>query len=336
MVYNVDMERRKYTYEELSALTGASVASISRVFTKSSGVSPKMREKIISKLEELGYERASFEDTKHPLIIFNIPALDNPFYSLIVQGAKDSAKRNHFDFLLYEDPLDQDMDSFISLIVNTQAVGVITTSSLSKESLLTLAKAVPVVQCCECIPELDIPFVTVNDRRAAKNAVRHLLSIGKKRIAFINGPRIYKYSKERLKGYSDALEEAGLAYDEELVLELPKIDYDMALSGASQLLNSPNRPDAFFASSDLCAIAVIKATTRLNLSVPTDVAVVGFDNVEISYMSTPAITTINQPRYQLGLLSTDMLTRMINGESMSVTKMWLETELIIRDSTLKR
>lgn len=327
---------KKYTYEELATLTGASISTLSRVFTKSPGVSDKKRDMIINKLEELGYDRSEFESSeRQPLIIFNIPEINNPFYSLIIQGAKASARRNHFDFLLHEDPIDNFLEQFITLLDDTKAAGVITTSYLSRENLVRLSEHIPLVQCCECIPDLDVPFVTVNDRKAAKNAVRHLVSTGKKRIAFINGPLEYKYSKERLLGYKDALYESGLEYRSELVLELPHIDYDMALSGASQLLNSPDRPDAFFTYSDIAAVAATKAVSRLSLSVPDDVAVVGFDNVEISYMSTPAITTVNQPRLQLGMLSVDMLSRMLKGESVSVTKMWLETELIIRESTLK-
>ena len=105
-------------------------------------------------------------------------------------------------------------------------------------------------------------------------------------------------------------------------------------SNPAMNLNSPKRPDAFFASSDVCAAAAVKAASRLNLSVPGDVAIVGFDNIEISYMLTPSLTTINQPRYQMGLLSADMITRMINKETISMKYMLLDTELIIRESTV--
>ena len=110
----------------------------------------------------------------------------------------------------------------------------------------------------------------------------------------------------------------------------------MALSAAYQLLNSSNRPDAFFCSSDVYAAAVIKAAKKVNLSVPNDIAVIGFDNTEISSMCTPAITTVNQPRYQMGLVGCDMLTERINDKTLPVRGMYLETELIVRESSTRR
>ena len=327
----------RYTYEELRKLTGASLSSLSRVFNNLPGVNDKKRKEIIDRLVELGYNRERFEleKEKRKLIIFNIPSLDNPFYNFIIRGARDAAERNHFDVLISENPLSNEtFDSFMRLIHTTKASGIITTSTLSRENLKQLSNVIPVVQCCECITDMNIPYITVNDRLSAKNAMRHLLSIGRRKIAFINGPMNFKYSKERLSGYRDALSEAGIEYDDDYVIELPKIDYEMALSSASQLLNSPKRPDAFFASSDVCAAAAVKAASRLNLSVPGDVAIVGFDNIEISYMLTPSLTTINQPRYQMGLLSADMITRMINKETISMKYMLLDTELIIRESTV--
>ena len=327
----------RYTYEELRKLTGASLSSLSRVFNNLPGVNDKKRKEIIDRLVELGYNRERFEleKEKRKLIIFNIPSLDNPFYNFIIRGARDAAERNHFDVLISENPLSNEtFDSFMRLIHTTKASGIITTSTLSRENLKQLSNVIPVVQCCECITDMNIPYITVNDRLSAKNAMRHLLSIGRRKIAFINGPMNFKYSKERLSGYKDALSESGIEYDDDYVIELPKIDYEMALSSASQLLNSPKRPDAFFASSDVCAAAAVKAASRLNLSVPGDVAIVGFDNIEISYMLTPSLTPINQPRYQMGLLSADMITRMINKETISMKYMLLDTELIIRESTV--
>ncbi len=328
---------KKIRYVDIADASGISLATISRVLNKSPNVKDETRRQVLTAMKSLGYDTAGLDAPAVPggnLIIFNIPSLDNPFYSLIVQGARAAATRNHYNLLLNEDPIhEKSIDAFIELLKQTKAVGLIITNCISKTLLKRLGDLLPVVQCCECIPELPYPFVTVNDIAAARNAVEYIVSLGKRRIAFINGPIQYKYAQERLQGYQNALQAAGFVQDPELVIQLPEINYDMALSAAFQLMNSPKRPDAFFASSDVYAAAAIKAVSRIGLHVPEDIAVVGFDNIEISSMCTPSITTVNQPRYQLGLLSCDLLTKLINKETIPIQHMYLETELIVREST---
>ncbi len=189
------------------------------------------------------------------------------------------------------------------------------------------------VQCCECIQDMDIPFITIDDVATTHMAMEHIIALGRKNIAFINGPIRYKYAQDRLKGYLQSLEYAGIKKDQDMIIQLSEVNFDMAVSAAIQLLNSPKRPDAFFTSSDVYAAAAIKAAIRLGMSVPKDVVVVGFDNVEISSMCNPSITTVNQPRYQLGFLSCEILAKRINHDPTIVGSMYLETELIIRESS---
>jgi len=236
--------------------------------------------------------------------------------------------------MIHEDHINKStIDSILYLIKSTKAIGMITLNHIDKEELLRLNEAIPIVQCCECLPSLDIPFVSIDDISASIRAVNYLISLGNKRIAMINGPIRYKYSKDRLKGYQKAIINAGLDVENKLIVQLPEINFDMAVSAIMQLLSSPNPPDAFFTVSDVYAAAVIRAAINSNLSVPKDVSVIGFDNVEISSMCTPNITTVSQPRFQLGLLSCDMLDKILCGEGNSVQSIFLETELIIREST---
>ena len=330
---------KKITYSEIAATSGISIATISRVMNSSMNVREETRKTVIEAMKELGYDTSSLEAiaTKtNDLIIFNIPSLDNPFYSLIIQGAKAAAQRNGYNMLINEDPIDEkSFDMFTALLKKTNAAGLITTNCIARSTLLKLNSAIPVVQCCECLPSLDIPFVTIDDVSAARNAVEYLISLGKKRIAFINGPLHYKYAQDRLKGYLAALDDANLDRDPDIILQLQEISYDMAVSAAFQLLNSSNRPDAFFASSDVYAAAAIKATRRSGLSVPQDIAIVGFDNIELSSMCTPSITTVNQPKFQLGLLSCEMLIKRICKEQIPISNMYMDTELIVRETTQK-
>ena len=159
------------------------------------------------------------------------------------------------------------------------------------------------------------------------------MSLGKKNIAFINGPIHYKYARDRLTGYINALENAHIEINPDFIIQLQEINYDMAVSAALQLMYSPNRPEAFFAISDVYAAAVIKAAQKAKLRIPQDIIVIGFDNIEISAMCTPSITTINQPRFQMGFLSCEMLINRMHGNNLPLPNLYLETELIVRNST---
>lgn len=333
---DVCMNKKKPTYSDISRITGVSMATISRIINNSGSVKPETRQKVMGVMKSLGIDTSelSIIPRESNLIIFNVPSFDNPFYSTIIHGAKASAKRNSFTLLINEENIqDRNVDEFTALLKKSKATGLITTNQLAPHILEKLDRTVPVVQCCECIRDLDIPFVTINDVATAHMAMEHIIALGRKKIAFINGPIRYKYAQDRLKGYIQALEYAGIQKDQDMIIQLSEINFDMAVSAAIQILNSPKRPDAFFTSSDVYAAAVIKAAKRLGIQVPRDVVVVGFDNVEISSMCNPSITTVNQPRYQLGFLSCEILVKRINNDPTIVGSMYLETELIIRESS---
>lgn len=332
--------RKKPTYEEISQRTGLSPATISRVLNHTANVSDATREKVFGTVASMGFDvsrMSKAKEHKSALLLLNIPSFNNPFYARIIDGAQDSATRNGYSLLVSENALDnpEHVADFLSLVDKTKAAGVIFTNTLPLETLLKIDHVVPVVQCCECREDCNVPFVTIDDMTAARSAVDHLISLGKRKIAFINGPLTYKYARDRLNGYRSALLAASLPVDVEWIIQLGEINYDMALSAAYQMLNSGDRPDGFFTSSDVFAAAVIKATKRAGLRVPEDVAVVGFDNIEISSMCTPSITTVSQPRYQMGLLSCDLLCERICSASLPLKNMYLETELIVRESTTR-
>jgi LacI family repressor for deo operon, udp, cdd, tsx, nupC, and nupG len=330
-------KKDKPTYAEIAEASGISLATISRIMNGNINVSDKVKQKISDTITHLGYDATKIlpqVSIKGDFILFNIPNSNNPFYSVIQQGARDSARRNGYTLLINEDTINETtIESFLAMIQKIKPAGIIMTNSISPIILEQLNHIVPVVQCCECNENLGIPFVTIDDTSAAKNAVNHLIAMGRKRIAFLNGPLSFKYARDRLLGYNKALTDANIPIQPELVVQLEEINYDMALSTAYQMLNSDKRPDAFFCCSDVYAAAAIKAAKKLDLSVPKDISVVGFDNIDISSMCSPSITTVNQPRYQMGLLSCDMLIERVRDKTISKSNIVLETELIVRESS---
>jgi LacI family repressor for deo operon, udp, cdd, tsx, nupC, and nupG len=326
------------TYQEIAEKTGVSISTVSRILTGSAKVSDAASRRVFEFFEKNDYDFATLrlKKTDHAggLIIFNVPSLINPFYSSICGGAKTAAANYGYNLLINEDHINNNtIDNFINLIKRVKAAGLIITNSVSGTLLKRLASMVPLVQCCEYDETIPLPYVSIDDRAAAKTIMEYLFSQGRKTIALINGPMRYKYARFRLQGYLESLEKSGISPDPALIIQLPEINYDIAVSEIIRLFQKGILPDAFFCVSDVYAAAVIKAGKRLGFSIPRDFMVIGFDNVEIASMTYPAITTINQPKHQLGFSSCEILIERIINPQAPVRNILLETELIVRESS---
>ena len=205
---------------------------------------------------------------------------------------------------------------------------------LSEGEIAQLLKLAPVVQCSEFVETgQNTSYVGINDLLATEKVMNMILSSGRRKIAILSGPMRYKYARERKKGYLLALQAAGIPLLDNWVIQLPEIDFQMAYPVCIQLLNSEDRPDAIFTVSDVFAVAAIKAAQTLGLRVPQDVMVTGFDNVNFSEFMNPSITTVKQPKYQLGYIATETLIDQLEKKSTVAQHVILDTEVIARESS---
>ena len=332
------MESSKMSITEIAKRAGTSAATVSRVLNHPELVNSETAEQIRAAMEELGYTpRASKKSKSKKLIIINVPEVTNPFYSEVINGIVSSENKHSYYTLIRQDDLgdSQSLNSFINLLKSTRACGVVLCSPLQTQFYEQIGSLMPVVQCCEYNSE-EFSYVSIDDFQAAYNVMEHIYSQGRRKIAFINGPLNFKYARERQRGYEAFLEHAGLARISNWSLQLSAINYDMAFASVCQLLTSSAPPDAIFASSDLIAAAAIKAAKLHHIRVPEDLIVVGFDNINISTICDPAITTISQPRFQLGYTSGEIIHEHIVSPTAYKQQVLLNTELIIRDSSISR
>jgi LacI family repressor for deo operon, udp, cdd, tsx, nupC, and nupG len=185
---------------------------------------------------------------------------------------------------------------------------------------------------CEYLGAIPVPSVTINNRRAAADATRHLLELGHRDIAYIGGANDFSLSKDRLKGYKSALARAGLKAGKGKVHAgdfSPVFGYQAAAS----ILAQSRRPTAIFCASDELAIGAMSAAHERGLSVPGDLSIVGFDDIEIAAFGSPPLTTVRQPMAELGRSATRMLLQILGGTRLSDPHLVLPHELIIRGST---
>lgn len=329
---------QKVTVSKIASLAGVSPATVSRVMNQRSIVAGETYTKVANAMKELGYTpQKSTQESVLPtagLILLNLPSFSNPFYDSIIKGARASIERHGYSTLIYEGPINHNtIDHTLKMIKQNKVTGFITMNSVETSLMKKLADATCVVQCCEYNDDANLPFVSIDDTAAARNAVDHLLGQGRRRIAFINGPIHYKYASHRLAGYTKALTDAGLPIIPEYIIQLPEIDSDLAISSALQLLSLSNPPDAFFVISDIFGAAVLRACYLSGKKVPEEIAVVGFDNLEIAKILTPSLTSISQPKSQLGFMAAEAVFEKLADPSTPNKEILLDTELIVRESS---
>lgn len=332
------MKAHKITVSQLAKKSGVSPATVSRVINHRELVREETVFAVEQAMAELGYALkkpgAAIQEQKQ-LIVLNIPDTQNVFYQEVIRGAKMSASAHGFYLLIYESYINPGtIRDFCGLLCRISASGVILLNQLSAGLLEQIQAVVPLIQCCEYNKEAPYPYVGIDDLYAARNATQHLIACGHQKIAFINGPLSFKYAVDRQEGFLEALREARITVPKNWIVQLPEVHYELAYSAICRLFNSTNVPNAIFAISDIFAMAALRAARRYGFKVPRDIMVVGFDNLEFSMMTFPSITTVNLPKYQMGYSACEMLIEYILNPLAEPRSILLDTQLMIRESTL--
>ena len=330
---------RRVTIAQIAESAGVSPATVSRALNHPELVNDRTLGRINSSIRNLGYGgpvdqyREGSPDCRG-LVVVNLPWLDNPFYSEIVHGVRVAANNAGYDTLISWDIItNETARSFCSMLRRCGASGVITTSPLSARAIQAVEAVVPLVQCAESRPDVDAPYVTIDDHLAASRATEHLISCGCKRLAIVAGSNEFKFSRERLEGFLDTTARSDVRVLPGWILQIPDNSYALAYSALTHLFDSGEVPDGIFAVSDTFGAAVVRAAHTTGIEIPRDLKVVGFDNAELSTMLTPTLTTVNQPRYRMGYSACRILIDLLAGYELGSRSMVLETELIVREST---
>ncbi|MBG0787289.1 MAG: LacI family DNA-binding transcriptional regulator [Anaerolineaceae bacterium] len=332
---------KKITLSDIAKAANVSVSTVSRAINHPEQLNPSTLKKITHEMTNLGFS-VNANPSMAPegkIIITIIPNFGNPYYDNIIEGIKSSAELSDFHVLLVS--LDQVSEgskySIIEILQTTKAAGLIlATRSLSTDLLNYFDSIVPVVQCGEYNKLSHVPHVIVDDYNAAKEVTDYLISTGHSRIAFIAGHFSSNLAQERLRGFDDSLSAHGIEVPQNWRIHVPKTTYDVGYSAICQLLSNQEKPNAIFASCDLFAVSTIRAAKKFNISIPQELSIVGFDNIDITNMIVPSISTIKQPSFQMGFTSCELLKERINNPTVIPNSLVFDTELILRESSLPR
>lgn len=327
------------TISDVAREAGVSVATVSRVINSSSAVTIETAERVNAAIAKLSYQPnvwgRSLRRRESRMILVFVPNITNPYYSAIVSGIEDTARRQEYTTILCITNSDKTREKeFFNLLRSGRADGAIFLGTERDNELVPrFAKAFPVVQCCEYCDDESVPHISIDNFEAARQVLQYILSLGHRRIGFAGSTNRYVSTYQRENGYKCALAEAGIAVDGRYFAYADD-DYSF-LSGVRamrELLCLKDRPTAVFCISDMIALGAIRAASELGLRVPEDLSVVGFDDVEYASIFRPMLTTVSQPCYSLGKISSTMLLKQIaTGEKGGAV--FLEHKMILRDSS---
>lgn len=327
------------TIQEVAREAGVSVATVSRVMNKNATVSEKTRQKVERAIKELQYEPnmlgRNLRCSESRMLMVLVPSISNPFYSRIVQGIEDVARKNQYNILLCTTDSDVEREKvYLDMLKHRISDGIISMDPAVDLSYLKgLDKQYPIIQCCEYSEDEAIPYVTINNTLAAYKAVKHLITMGHKQIAMINSDETFLYARQRKQGYLKALAEFNLPVREEWMIHTD-LGFESGQRAARSFLSLTEKPSAIFAVSDTLAIGALKTLKEEGISVPQEMAVVGFDNIQFASMMNPSLTTVAQPMYEMGCEAARMLIKRITEPDEAVESIILNHELIIRESTM--
>lgn len=327
------------TISQIAKKANVSIATVSRIINNSGYVRPETTQKVLQAISYFGLTPKDFHISEAATDTYSIlvclPDFRNPFYTEVIEGIQEAAASRGFRTFYYEaSDYKNALNEYEVIMDQNNFSGLLLVHNIfDKEKLSRLRLKYPIVMCSEHCYLPNVSFVSIDDIYSSQIAINYLISTGRSRIAFVNSMLTNAYAKYREKGFLEAMAKAGLVPRNDWIIHISNIDFDMAVSVISALLKKPDHPDALYCVSDVFGAAAIKAIQYNNLQVPKDIAVIGFDNIDLSKMVVPSLTTISQPKRQIGHQSCELLLDLIENPSSPTQHILLNTELIVRDST---
>lgn len=332
---------RKVTIADIAKRAGVSVSTVSRVLNgKVEGyMRPETYDRVVKAIEELGYKpnrlAQALRGAPTRIIGFVIPDRLNPYFQELTLALERIAYTSGYGVILCssDNSLEKER-TYLELLERQRVDGIIfsTVGSQKEEINRLISHGLAVVLADEEVEGVNAPVVVSDNYLGGRQATEHLLSLGHERIACITGPLNLVSSRDRLRGYRDALRRAGLEVDERLVVESRDFSYDEGYKAAKKLLRRCLPFTAVVCANDLVALAMVRALGERGMAVPEDCSVVGFDNSYIAEITYPRLTTVAQPVKTIMRKVFSLLDEALRGEA-SPGVYRLKTRLVVRDST---
>ena len=331
------------TLEDIAKKAGVSRSTVSRVINRQPDVRETVRQRVLAVIEETGFHPNAAARTLASQRSFTIGLVlpkgvgaffSDPYFPLLTQGIAQSCNQNDFTLGLFIlDSIEDEDRTFPRISRKGLLDGILVQAGSNGDTLIErLVKAdIPSVILGRPMNPQGVNYIDVENRKAARQAMDHILSLGRTRIATILGPELSTVSMDRKSGYLDAISASGVALDEHLMISTEFSETGGYLSMKKLFAQ---HPDALFAASDALAYGAMRAIREQGLRVPEDIAVVGFDDLPVSPHTTQEIqlTTIHQPVLEFGIKAVELLIDRIENGCIPAKQVIVETDLVIRDT----
>jgi LacI family transcriptional regulator len=332
------MRGLKFNIKDVAKRAGVSISTVSRVINDSKVVRPETHVKVMKAIEELGYKpnaiARSLKVKNTKTIGILIPDISNNFYPEVVRGIEDIANMYNYNiFLCNTDMEEEKVIQYFQVMAEKQVDGIIFMGNMVSDELRVKIDFYDIPTVLIGADSGDLPSVTIDYAAASKAIVNYLINKGHVKIGLIAGklddPIV---GGAPLRGYMEAMEEAGLQINRDFIVEGGH-RYKSGYSGAQQLLSLTERPTAIFAASDELAFGTIRVAMERGIKIPQELAIAGFNNIDMAAKIFPALTSVAQPMYEMGAIGMRVLTKILNEGGPDKNKIILDYRIVDRETT---
>ncbi|GII21198.1 LacI family DNA-binding transcriptional regulator [Planosporangium mesophilum] len=324
---------------DVARQAGVSEATVSRVFNDKPGVSAETRQAVLTALDVLGYQRPErLRKRSAGLVGLVVPELDNPIFPAFAQAVEGTlAQSGYTPVLCTQTPGGVTEDEYVEMLLDRQVSGIVFVSGLNADTTADadryrklISRPLPVAFINGYVEGVEAPFISCDDHAAGGMAVRHLASLGHRRIGLITGPGRFVPVQRKLAGYREAMRKLFGTSDCDLV-ELSLFGVEGGDAAAGRLIE--RGVTAIACGSDLMALGAIRAARSRGLDVPRDISVVGFDDSPLIAFTDPPLTTLRQPVREMSVAAVRALLDEISGDPTPNSEYVFRPELVVRGST---
>jgi len=334
------MLKKGFGIKNIAEMLGISVSTVSRALRDAHDINPATKEKVLKLAKELNFKpnknAAALASGSTKNIGVLIPFITNYYFGTVISGIQEEAYRLGYNIILFVTNDEVEREKQLIHNLDTASLDGLLISLSSNSTDIThfenlIQAGLPLVFFDRVPNEINASKVMQSDYEGAFLATRHLINKGYKRIAHLAGPESLKFTQERLRGYLNALKQAQLPVRKEYIIH-SGFSTQHGLTDTQQLIALQDRPDAIFAANDRKAIGAIQALKSAHINVGVDFGVIGFTNDPICTVIEPNLTTVEEPAFEIGLQSCQLLIKHIKNKEFESRSVVIPCRLINRDS----
>jgi DNA-binding LacI/PurR family transcriptional regulator len=343
--------KTRATLKQIAKMCGVSHTTVSMVINNNPRISEETRVKVLAAIKKYNYypnvaARSLVMSRTNTIGIIGT-LFHSPYYTEVIRGIEMESRRTGLDLKIYN--CDGSLEEYKDLydrVLGERRIDCVIAISVSIEDVVLerfLQAEMPLV-VLQPVAERNrllegIPVVYTEDFKGMEKVVDHLISLGHRKVGFIDGPEYMKICQDRMHGYQQALKDRGIPSNDQFVLHSNLIPdpftFDAGYTAARVLLNRSPELTAICCVSDAMALGTMKAARQKGRKIPEDLSVTGFDDTFIARLSDPSLTTLRQPLFEMGQASVSLAHAVLNRQTIDPIHRGFETELVIRESTVK-